>query len=212
MVPVLTTFLPREHGFHFVNRFDINFEFDLPLIGKIDLGDIVYGLCGGMCFAALDHYYAGKPVPAYTNEQDIPAAFHNYLMKRQLDSMMLPVVPKVIEWMLRGDDDLGLRMSRYEIPKIRRSLDSGKPVVLALIRVGGVNDPTKNHQVLVRGYDFDPQSKDLVFHLYDPNWPGQEPEIRLNLTKPSQGVQSLESTGEPLRGLFQINYRQEQPE
>jgi hypothetical protein len=211
MVPIQTKFIPRDHGFHFINRFDLDFDFDLPLIGKVNLGDIVYGLCGGMCFAALDHYHSGKPVPAYNSEQDIPSAFHAYLVRRQIDSMMLPVIPKVIEWMLRDDEDLALRMARYEIPKIRRSIDGGDPVVLALIRVGGVNDPTRNHQVLARGYSFDPDAKDLVLYLYDPNWPEKEPEIHLNLVKPSQGVSPQQSTGESLRGFFQINYRQEAP-
>jgi hypothetical protein len=51
METVTTTFDPLQHGFKFVNYFDLK-EFtkiSLPFISfaHISLGDMVYGLCGG---------------------------------------------------------------------------------------------------------------------------------------------------------------------
>ncbi len=206
-----TGFTVSQHGFKFINRFDFEFEFDLPILGAIDLGDIVYGLCGGMCFGAIDHFIAGKPIPAEVNAEKIEPKLWSYLWDRQLDSLKLPVVPKVIEWMLRDEDDLGALINRWEFPKIRRRVDKGIPAVLALIRVEGLDSPTKNHQVLAIGYDFDPQTKDVTVELYDPNHPGKSPGIKMNLAKPRQGIDIEQTTGEFLRGFFVINYKPQKP-
>jgi hypothetical protein len=213
MAVVKTTFKSLEHGFQFINRFPFPFSvsFKLPFAGEINLGDIVYGLCGGMCFAARDYFVAGKSVPAYAKVDEIPSDFLLYLWNRQLDSLGLLVVPKVIEWMLRNDNDVGRLTAQYEIPKIRRRLDQGQPVVIALIRVQRGDDPTRNHQVLAMGYDLDDVTKRITLFLYDPNHPAQEPTISLNLAHPSLGIEPVQSTGEPLRGLFMIKYKPQTP-
>ena len=139
MAQARTQFIAEQRGFRFVNRFTVPFptRIKLPLIGEIDLQKIVYGLCGGMCFAVLDYLYAGRLVPDYEQPADLPKYYLRYLWDRQLDSMGLVVIPKVIEWMLREDRDVALRTARYEVPKVRRRLDQGNPVVIALIRQGG---------------------------------------------------------------------------
>jgi hypothetical protein len=213
MEKVRTNFIPGERGFRFVNSFPFPFSvsFKLPFAGQVDLGDIIYGLCGGMCFASLDYFYAGKRVPGYQKVQEIPNRYLFYLWDRQLDSLGLLVVPRVIEWMLREDINVGQLTARNEIPKLRRRLDKGLPCVLALIRTSRGDDPTRNHQVLATGYDYDPQTGLMTISLYEPNYPGKEPSIQLNLAHPSKGIHAIQSTGEPLRGFFLINYRQQQP-
>ena len=59
-----TNFISKANGFRFVNRFEINFplQFKIPFAGEVKLSDVVYGLCGGMCFTALDYYYAGPSI------------------------------------------------------------------------------------------------------------------------------------------------------
>lgn len=209
MSPKIKIFSAKEHGFRFVNRFAFKLpvKFKLPYTGSINLGDVVYGLCGGMCFGALDYFHLGETVPSYTNVDDIDSKLFTYLCDRQLDSLKLGTVLKVIEWMLKEDNDIALRMARYEIPKLRRKIDRGEPVVLALIRVQGVGDPTKNHQVLATGYALEPDTKQMTIQLYDPNHPGMTPSITMNLSKPSQGIEIAQSTGESLRGFFVINYK-----
>ncbi len=213
MAQSYANFSVDNHGLLFVNRFTLPFptRVQLPLVGEIDLRKIVYGLCGGMCFAALDYYHAGKPVPHYTQVEDLPTDYLLYLWERQLDSLGLLVVPKVIEWMLRDDKDVALRTARYEIPKIRRQLDQDEPVVLALLRAKGISDPTVNHQVLARGYEFDESTRQMTLYLYDPNYPGTKSTLSMDLSRPSQGLQASQSTGEPLRGLFVIKYRSQKP-
>lgn len=60
MGKVKTTFSAVSNGFEFVNFFEMKLpvKFELPLVGKVDLNRVVFGLCGGMCFAALDYFHA----------------------------------------------------------------------------------------------------------------------------------------------------------
>lgn len=213
MIQAKSAFLSQQHGFKFVNSFPFPFSasFKLPFIGEVDLGDVIYGLCGGMCFAALDYFYTDRPVPSYKRVDQIKTRYLLYLWNRQLDSFGLLTVPTVLEWMLRDDLDVALRTARYEVPKLRRSLDQGKPVVLALIRSKHGASATQNHQVLVTGYEYDESTRQMTIYLYDPNHPGLAPTLSLNLTKPSQGIAISQSTGESLRGFFVIRYKPEEP-
>jgi hypothetical protein len=133
------------------------------------------------------------------------------LHKRQLDSLNLPVVPKVIEWMLRNDLDVGRLTARFEMPKVRSRLENGKPVVLGLIRVHSGQKPTDNHQVLAVGYDFDDQTNLMTILLYDPNHPGEEPSMLVDISHPSQGIAISQSTVDPLRAFFLISYKAHKP-
>jgi len=56
---VKTPFKAQQHGFRFVNRFDFPgfFDFNLPFIRPIpvSLGELVYGLCGGVFIIPYAH-------------------------------------------------------------------------------------------------------------------------------------------------------------
>lgn len=119
-----TGFLAKSHGYHFRNSFVFSFDFEIPLVGKMDLGDIVYGLCGGMCFSALDHYHAGLPIPPQTRRPKFSTDLFNALVNRQLDSMEIPKgILRVLEWMIRDDKDVWRMTAWREFPKLRRNLD-----------------------------------------------------------------------------------------
>ena len=211
MARVNTAFASERHGFQFVNRFEFSLALQLPFVGSINLGSIVYGLCGGMCFAALDYFHLGRAVPTQSDVEQIDPELEGYLMRRQLDSMSLPVVPKVIEWMLRDDGDVGRLTSQREFPKLYRRINKGNPAVLCLVRGQGVEDPTQNHQVVAVGYDFDDVTRQLTVYLYDPNHPRHEPTLSMNLARPSSGIGATQSSEEPLRGFFVIDYQQQTP-
>ena len=206
MAKVNSSFSPVAHGFQFANYFQFKFpvKFPLPFVGELDLNDVVFGLCGGMCAAALDYFHANRAVPDYDRPDIIDSKLFTYLCERQLQSLSIPVLLKIIEWMMAENDTLVTRMTRYEIPKIRRSLDKGQPVILCLIRVHGLNNPTQNHQVLATAYDPAPDGKSITLTLYDPNHPCDEPTITLGLAK--NGFAISQSSGEPLRGVFVLPY------
>lgn len=200
-----TRFLPNLHGYHFPNRFDALRPLDLPLIGPVDPGTLIIGLCGGMCFAALDDLAGGAPIPPYTQESDLPEPLLSRLYRRQTDSLNLRTLHRIFTSMLRGDEDLARLTRDQEIPHLRAMLDSGTPAVLCLIRGQGITDPTQNHQVVAEAYEYDPIHGVFKFYLYDPNHPDSEPYLIL----PSAPEPFEQSTGESLRGFF-INtaYRQ----
>jgi hypothetical protein len=205
------TFLAKERGFQFPNRFDVSDLLDWPLFTKwTQKRPIIYGLCGGMCFAALDLYSENKPIPEATTPPADETPLYQYLRTRQKDSLSLATLLKVFLWTWAGDVALARWTAKNEIPRIRASLDEGKPVVLALIRVRR-RTPTSNHQVLAIDYLFDETTNQLELTLYDPNHPGQEPKILVDLHHPDQGIQPRQSTGEDLRGFFVIGYQRKTP-
>lgn len=205
---ITTNFSYHQHGFLFINTFELNLpvKFQLPFGASVDLSKVVFGLCGGMCFTALDYFHLGELPPPTEEVKKIDRRLFIYLCERQLESLRIPTLLKVFDWMLLEDRTLANRLTRYEIPKLRRMLDKGEPAVLALIRVRGLDDPTQNHQVLATGYEFDPGTKTYRIFLYDPNHPRKNPYLSLDLSKPKSGIQIQQSTGEPLRGFFIIPY------
>ena len=206
MGKVQTSFSAVTNGFEFVNFFELRLpvRFELPLVGKIDLNRVVFGLCGGMCFTALDYFYARQNPPQYSRPQDIELPLMTYLSERQLDSLSIPVLLKIVDWMSQGDGELARRVIRSELPALRRSLDKGKPQVLCLIRAGAGGNLTHNHQVVAAGYDLDEKPGSMVISLYDPNHPMAGPVITVSLTQDDFHIS--QSTGEPLRGFFIIPY------
>jgi hypothetical protein len=216
MAMVRTTFSGQMHGFRFVNRFNLlsTHALNLPGIGTIDLSSVVVGLCGGMCFAALDYFRSGLPVPTQDAIPEPGTALHAYLLQRQLRSFQnlqpgivpLPAIVWLIDWTLSANSDVENLTAKQEVPKIRRKLDAGDPVVLALIRSNDLAQLQENHQVVATGYDFDEMTQELSLHIYDPNHPGEEPELTVSLAHTGDGIHPRQSTGEPLRGFFVINY------
>ena len=209
MVKIQTPFSTHLHGFIFLNHFNLKLpiKYKLPIGGVIDLNDVTIGLCGGMCFTALDYYFSGLSRPEDKQPNQIDKKTLLYLCERQLDSLNLLVVLKFLEWMLLEEHTLAVRIARRELPRIRRSLDKGQPVVLGLVRVRGFGNPTHNHQVVATGYEFNSATKDLVLNIYDPNHPLRDVTIQMNLAHPSSGIHLVQSSGELLRGIFIVPYQ-----
>jgi murein DD-endopeptidase MepM/ murein hydrolase activator NlpD len=213
MSVINTNFTYLRHGFQFINSFELNLpvKFQLPFGASVDLSKVMFGLCGGMCFTALDYFRLGDPPPQIEDVKKIDRRLFIYLCERQLDSLKIPTLLKVFEWMLSEDKTLANRISRYELPKLRKMLDKGEPAVLALIRVRGLDDPTQNHQVLATGYEYDPAAKTYQIFLYDPNHPRKNPYLTLDLSRHKSGFQIQQSTGEQQRGFFIIPYTARRP-
>ena len=196
----------EEIGFHFPNYYDYSLSLKLPLGRSRELDPIVYGLCGGMCYAALDYYHAGLPVPNRTAVPKPGERLFRYLFKRQMDSFQLPMGPlRIVRWMFRGDEAVARSTIEKEFPRLRDSIARGQPPVLLMIYAGAWESPTQNHQVVAVGFDLDEAAQRVTIPIYDPNYPGDEPTLHLDL-RPSLATLN-QSTGEPLRGFFLQGYR-----
>ncbi len=199
-----TNFIPDQQGFHFRNYFKIE-----PNLLGVDLGDWEMGLCGGMCASALNHFTNNTEIPADTEIPDTGTPLFNDLMARQIKSTPPDLLARIYDW--QSSPDVGFwwrkpsigQRTKKEWPKLKNELDSGQPVNLILIRSNGYFDnPTKNHQVLALGYEFNPATKDLEIQVYDPNRPDEINQLSMNLGLPDGKLYFKDSTRRRTRGFL----------
>lgn len=222
-------FRPSAHAFRFRNAFP-SVKLPLTLPGSRSKAAGVYGLCGGMCFAAVDYLRTGKPLPTVAQVPADGTPLHLYLLKRQFESLGggYRYALKFLAWMFVPDGTrLGLRARTYEaLPEIRRELEAGRPVVLGLVYVSGWSSLAvwKNHQVLA--YRIEQPNPDVTrLFIYDPNFPTKD-DVYIRLEReviaqsggpdgPLYGAVAMQvipgAPDKPVRGLFVIPYSPADP-
>ena len=69
------------------------------------MGSAANGLCGGMVFAALDHFTAGRPIPS-VDRPEAGTPLYEFIASRLIDSFDLPTGPlKYLDYMSPGRRD-----------------------------------------------------------------------------------------------------------
>jgi hypothetical protein len=219
-------FEPAGNGFRFANAFPPGptvrlGPFDPRIIG---IGDASSGLCGGMALTIRDLFEAGIQPPADTSPPANGSPRFQYLVRRQVESLDWLRVPlRYFDLQALHPDPPGLAgllrrepprvvAVRQEWPRIRAEIDSGHLSVVGLIRAVGLSPwaLTRNHQVLVFGYDEAPTA--IRIRVYDPNHPGAaDVELRADVdpdaSRPWRDrIRLSQSTGEPLHGFFRQPY------
>lgn len=208
---IKTDFTPLKHGFHFSNNF-VNNILNTPF-GKIESK----GRCGGMAFACLDYYYANILVPTHEGK-DFPNKMYppdgsilgDYIYKRSVHSLFTLSSYKFLKWTATKDDNILSILQKtklVEFLKLKKSINQGKPVVLALISGLKVSDVTKNHQVIAYGYD-EPSEDKIIIFIYDSNSPNRE----VILESITGSAKFKASNGALWRSFFVQNYRFRRPE
>jgi hypothetical protein len=218
-------FLPSRHGFAFTNAWPQQSAVVLPTpFGDIGIGNAGGGLCGGMAFAALDHWLAGR-----TPGPDRPPAgdpLYKYIVDRLIDSWHVPAgVAQYYQWMSLPDGDhvirlfgrqviaergLGWRTVRVQWPQIKKDLDRGLPVPIGVVTVASRNpqDLALNHQVLA--YASQADGSRVTVRVYDPNRGGRDDiAIRMDTAAPARPVTFEHNLGlgrRPVRGFFRVAY------
>lgn len=159
------------------------------------------GLCGGMVFAVLDYWHAGRIPPT---DASAPTArdhpLFRYIRNRLVDSFDFagrghrwlayssPVYPNGDEGFIQL---VGLARGRSwvtyreEWPRIRDDIDGGSPSPIGLVQTDGWNIG-KNHQVLAYAYQQRGQVVDLF--VYDPNVVGREVRLTFDITDTAGAV------------------------
>jgi hypothetical protein len=222
-----TSFRPSVNGFCFRNAFPRGPVISLRRFGlpRVGVGNAAGGLCGGMVFAALDLYGAGRPVPTDTQPPVAGTTTFRYLVRRLLASFRLPWgVIRYQRYMARADGNrrrLGVRrhgLSWLTIvrhwPKVRTELDHGRPVPVGLVAARGLNplELGRNHVVLA--YDYMLTDDQLVLRVYDPNTgPVDDVQLALSLAHPDQATPITHNIdiGHTVRGFFPVGYRPRTP-
>ena len=194
-----TDFDPLEHGYKFINRFDLNQMLSFIKLKK----HLFLGLCGGMVYTVLDLFYSKLPRPDYAIVENLPRSFLDYLWSRQTDSVSVITISRLILKGLSSDKKNIIETLNIEIPLIIEGISLNHPVPVVIIRNNFFKNPTDNHQVLISGMEIDgPITR---FFCYDPNHPLSVPEITIDRTSGKENL--TQSSGEDLRGLFVNKYK-----
>ena len=201
---VMTSFVPKIHGFHFNNNFTNVL---------IDIGSIKWtttGRCGGMAFAALDYFYKGRTIPATTEVPPNESVLAKYIYGRLIDSFLTNGA-KFVEWTtFRGDYSSALWESvpqltkDEEFPKLMNALRTG-PVPLGII--SSKNNLGDNHQVVAIGAELDKNTGKMTVYLYDNNHHDEIVTLTsfptdLYFTQSGENINSIKT----VRGFFVENY------
>jgi len=167
-----------------------------------------FGLCGGMSWSALDRYETGQPIETARAIPVRDSELFRQLVGRQADSMkgrsllerclIWQLLPDEAPWWLFWSKGVGRLTMEGEWPRLRASLDAGRPSSLVLIRNQGIASPGDHHQVVAIGYEMNDGV--VGIELYDPNHPRARPTIPLDLSARTCGPR--QSTGERTRGFF----------
>jgi hypothetical protein len=218
MKPEGEKFKPSVHGFRFANRFPGQpLPFSVPTLLQTST---YYGLCGGMCYAALDFLLAGMGILQDVAPPEQGSSLHRYLYRRQIASFGLlgACVARFAAWMALPDNTpFGTQHRTHDqFQAVRTRLDSGHPVVLGVVYVSVAETLAiwKNHQVLACGYS---QVSDTEFdiNIYDPNLPQDDSVvIRAERVAVGEGIFGLRCTQKvagqaekKVRGFFIAPYR-----
>jgi hypothetical protein len=223
-------FLPSQNGLHFDNSFPDGPALQIELgPATLRIGNAANGLCGGMVFAALDYWAAGRRPP---EDREPPASgtpLFRYLLRRLIESWHLPAGPLVYlrfmqPWYPDGNQRRGpmtvhgraWHMVVRQWPLVRAELDRGWPCPLGLVKVMSANpaDIGKNHQVLAYGYDM--AGTAVTVRLYDPNQADND-DVALSFdtadpTVPLTVVMTPDVSAAPgVRYFFRVPYRPKSP-
>jgi hypothetical protein len=214
-----TGFDPRAHGFHFANDF-VDKVVTVPGYGEVATD----GRSGGMAFAALDYWFAGLPVPSHRPEDfpdravpDDGTRLADFIHKRLFDSYATWSARQFLTWSLAEDHPTWsspgvARMTAQELPRVRRSLDAGRPVVLGLVGARSLDEVGGNRQVVAYGYDDDGAGPGggppIRLFVYDSHRPDDEVVLGF---EPGARYWEASDDGGPWRGLFLQDYARERP-
>src|SRR5215475_5576141 len=134
-----SAFLPSRHAFAFANSWPAG-----PAVavrtpgGAIGIGNAARGLCGGMVFAALDYWQAGRNPPA--SQPSAGSPLFRFIVRRLIQSWHIPHgVAAYYRGMLSSDSQLAGRTISRQWPRVRARLDAGQPAALGVVTVASAN-------------------------------------------------------------------------
>jgi len=202
-----TGFRPSRHGFGFPNRWRG------PLLGLRSPGR-----CGGMVFAALDAFLAGRELSVEARSSAVPpprSALAASIRGRQADSVLMRLAANLWQFVrytwLPSVLGRGVAVkSRVELLALFDMLRSGRPAPLGLVNALRPLRLAANHQVLAYAADFGEQR--TTISVYDPNHPKSDDVVLVVPISPAEPVveRSAKRT-KRWRGFFIVHYSPKPP-
>lgn len=198
-----TGFRPSEHGFTFTNRWRDT------LFGVV----ASRGRCGGMVFAALDAFLAGRRLPDAASPGRSPAhdsSLARHIARRQLDSVLVGLGANLWRFVALTYLPTGAPrgvgvVTRRELLRLFDALRAGRPAPLGLVSSIGLATLVRNHQVLAYAADFGEER--ALIRIYDPNLPGRDDVVlEVPLGRVAPVVERAGRWQTRWRGLFVERY------
>lgn len=204
-------FIPSRHGLQFVNRFKGYWlPFSIAQMPDIPSVSSAYGLCGGMCATSYDLLLAGLSVPDRRKPPRRVSMLHQYLHRRQVDSLTMgKQVTRFLRWMTMADDAVQLRTAE-EIKTVRDNLAHGVPTPIGMVYVSSQETWRiwENHQVLA--CDYEERDDGIYVQIYDPNYPRRD-DVFVKCWPDGHGglkcAQLMGNQTKHARGFFVMPYR-----
>ena len=177
-----TSFVTSLHGFKFTNTF---------------------GLCGGMCFTALDYFFKNERLPDRCTK-----SLNRTLWQKQRESIQGGTGSKFLELTNNPNAEELKALTVEEFSNLQENIDAGVPVVLGLVKASRIIKIMDNHQVVAVGYDIYEigNNKNANIYLYDPSSKDEQVMTLIFFASPER---FLQYKGKTIRGFFINNtYRQ----
>ncbi|MDZ5443108.1 hypothetical protein U2F26_10245 [Micromonospora sp. 4G57] len=198
------SFRPSRDGFAFRNAFVNHIK-----IAGLPITD-TRGRCGGMAFAALDHWHHRLPVPGASALPPDGNPVADYVYDRLITSIV-DNWPMYFQFMRTPDHPTTLngigvaRMTREEqLPQLKQLLDQGLPQPLGLVQSRDPGAFGNDHQVVAYGYEQD-DARTRVF-IWDNRYPGREHTLEFKTAYDPADRAVRESNGDEWRGFFVERY------
>lgn len=194
-----TSFFLEKYGFPFANSYTFHlFNRQHGMVKVSPPGSRnQFGLCGGMCFAALDIHSVQK-----TNEELLSqwGKVILFLLRRQIESLNWHNLIRYVRYQFTDDESL-FGISCLEFEKIKDQIRTNRPVPVGVMHARNFQPLTLNHQIVITGYEVDINK--LILFAYDPNHPLVEAQLVVNYDLGTIN----QNTGETIRGLFLLKYK-----
>lgn len=201
----MTKFVPAKNGFRFPNKFKDWVAFK---------GLTTPGRCGGMCYAALDYFRAGRKTPTTTTLPANGSVLSTYIWQRQYTAATEHIWDFVgANLNVGGSVTTGVFNAGLKtwLPVLKGFIDKGQPVMLGLVVPdGNPFDWGSNHFVLAVG--FEGSGDDVVIFVYDPNRPGVTAQLKPNVKAQRWILSGGDHADKPWVTYFvDLDYKQDSP-
>lgn len=199
---IRTSFLPSKDGYSFRNP-----KPD-PQLSAWE--NATSGRCGGMAYASVDHFIAGKePRAADVKDGYLNTRNNRSIVENFSRFVLWSVSPDVSDSMLL--EGVGEMTRADELPRLATALERG-PAPIGLVRARKAGDIGLNHQVVA--YAIERKGDIARVFVYDSCQPlGDDVVLEVDLRNPSAPIREYAGTTlvATWRGLFVETYEPVEP-
>lgn len=198
-----TGFRPSRNGFGFANAWH---DAILGIVAS-------RGRCGGMVFAALDHFIGETTLEPEAVARDLPphrSPLERFIWRRQVDSVVIHAGANLARFAaltyLPATGPGGIASAtRRELLPLFDCLRAGVPAPLGMVSGISLRHLVRNHQVLAYAAEFGDSA--VTVEIYDPNHPMRDDVVLfVDLDGDATVIETVGAKRVAWRGFFVERY------